>query len=116
MANKLLRPIAAPFQVVWRGQTVDVTHEKAFVSGGYADDFHVQWTKGFINGLGEFVKVVVREEPRTLARGYRLLPADVQAIMDNPTSGEGNFTLEELVALADTKDPVIFNLVAARDR
>ena len=112
MANKLLRPLPVPFQVVWRGQTVDVTHEKAFVSGGFQDDFHVQWTKGFINGLGEFVKVVVREEPQTRTRGYRLLPAEVQIIMDNPTSGDGNFTLEELIVLADTKEPVIFDVVA----
>lgn len=97
MANKLVRPLASPFTVIHRGQSVEVNQEKAFISGGFGDDFHVQWTKGYIDGLGAFVKVVISDDDRTFTRGYRLLPGDIQTIMDNPTSGAGNFTLEEVM-------------------
>lgn len=107
MANKYLRTIPTPFQVLWNDQTVEVTHEKCFMSGGYGEGMHVQWTRGFINGLGEFVKVVVRTEPNTLVRGYMLTAAEMAAMMD----ANNNLKLSDIIEAADLKPPKYFNIV-----
>ena len=97
MANRLLREIAESFQVVFNGQPTIVTHQKGFGSFGYKEDFHVQWTFGYLDGLGEFVKVVVPDDARTFQQGTKLSPAEVQAIMDRPESGVGSFSLEQII-------------------